>query len=308
MILHDGRVPHPPNEGAKKAALAALEDPAVTCGFRFWVEKWARNHSGSWDTPPQAFIPAWTAETINEMYFTTGKSDGRILYAVDGEEMMVEPLALRHYSKGGWKGVMSEWRLPRALLVLVCWRHLWRGGALPHAYCNLPVDFCQWEQSWEPHLGSRLHEVASMTSEQLEASIRQNFATLDAFSRLHGSLCIAMFELNDLVEIARAMGGSRLASLLNHFVLDPYWNQFGVPDLLLWREGEKASEWELKFVEVKSKNDELSDHQHSWLQVLSEFGFQVSVCRVLDAGPRIKRRYGGVRPVPFKRKYSSRPV
>ena len=53
----------------------------------------------------------------------------------------------------------------------------------------------------------------------------------------------------------------------------------GVPDLFLWRVGEGEGErGEVKFAEVKSENDRLSDTQRLWIHVLSGAGVRVELC------------------------------
>ena len=52
----------------------------------------------------------------------------------------------------------------------------------------------------------------------------------------------------------------------------------GAPDLLLWRHS--SCEPKVKAVEVKSKNDQLSDQQRAWLLALRDAGVTVAVCRV----------------------------
>lgn len=56
----------------------------------------------------------------------------------------------------------------------------------------------------------------------------------------------------------------------------------GVPDLFLWKVLEEEGKvGEVKFAEVKSENDRLSDTQRLWIHVLSGAGVRVELCAAL---------------------------
>ncbi len=57
-----------------------------------------------------------------------------------------------------------------------------------------------------------------------------------------------------------------------------YQGTGGAPDLLLWRQSSVGPT--VKAVEVKSKNDQLSDQQRAWLLALRDAGVNAAVCRV----------------------------
>ena len=54
-----------------------------------------------------------------------------------------------------------------------------------------------------------------------------------------------------------------------------YWNH-GMPDLILW----DAATGRLKFSEVKSETDRLSEVQRAWIAHLSQIKIEVEVCLV----------------------------
>ena len=51
-----------------------------------------------------------------------------------------------------------------------------------------------------------------------------------------------------------------------------------MPDLVLWREDKAA----IKFVEVKSENDTVSEQQRCWIYNITECGVDVEVCWITD--------------------------
>jgi Fanconi-associated nuclease 1 len=57
----------------------------------------------------------------------------------------------------------------------------------------------------------------------------------------------------------------------------------GIPDLFLWDSVNK----EVKFSEVKSENDRLSDTQRLWIHVLMGAGIRVELCNAVAREVRI---------------------
>lgn len=72
------------------------------------------------------------------------------------------------------------------------------------------------------------------------------------------------------------LGGRRLAAILHNYAKDyKAWNH-GMPDLVLWNKEQGV----IKFSEVKSENDRLSEVQKSWLSYLSNNQIHCEVCLV----------------------------
>lgn len=57
----------------------------------------------------------------------------------------------------------------------------------------------------------------------------------------------------------------------------------GIPDLFLW----SAEKNEVRFVEVKSENDRLSDTQRLWIHVLMGVGVKVELCAAREKEVRV---------------------
>jgi Fanconi-associated nuclease 1 len=55
----------------------------------------------------------------------------------------------------------------------------------------------------------------------------------------------------------------------------------GIPDLFLWKTGKDGGKGEVKFAEVKSENDRLSDTQRLWIHVLTGAGIKVELCNAV---------------------------
>jgi hypothetical protein len=68
-----------------------------------------------------------------------------------------------------------------------------------------------------------------------------------------------------LGEIAVIFGGKRLAAIMINYCKDfKFWNH-GMADLILW----DSATGRVKFSEVKSENDRLSEVQRAWIAYLS---------------------------------------
>ena len=77
-----------------------------------------------------------------------------------------------------------------------------------------------------------------------------------------------------LTDIASILGGYRLGVIMQNYAENyKYWNH-GMPDLILWN----AST--VKFSEVKSETDRLSEVQKAWIAFLSQHEIYVDVCYV----------------------------
>jgi hypothetical protein len=83
----------------------------------------------------------------------------------------------------------------------------------------------------------------------------------------------------NLCEIASIFGGVKLSKLMINYCIDykycKYWNH-GMPDLILW----DSAQGIVKFSEVKSENDRLSEVQRAWIAYMSQNGIDVDVCYV----------------------------
>lgn len=78
--------------------------------------------------------------------------------------------------------------------------------------------------------------------------------------------------------IAYCMGGSLIAMFFTKLATDFKNWSYGMPDLVLWREDKKA----IKFVEVKSETDNLSEQQKCWLVNITNEGIDCDLCWVTD--------------------------
>ena len=79
-----------------------------------------------------------------------------------------------------------------------------------------------------------------------------------------------------LKELANLLGGVRMEAIVRNYTIDyKFWNH-GMPDLIVWNPKSRI----IKFSEVKSENDRLSEVQKAWLAYMSNNGIFCEVCLV----------------------------
>jgi Fanconi-associated nuclease 1 len=218
----------------------------------------------------------------------------------------VEELALQHYSKpeqGSWKGVHAEGGIWRAFFVLFLWEALFcspeQAGAAaavatadvfrsPFQTAPLDLDTDAFFPARAPLIERRLQELAAGDEDALERTVRMRWAA-HAGCACRGMAWAGRWQLDGLVEIARCVGPLRMSVVLRLMAEDHAGSSGGMPDLLLWstaEEGGASGEQggRAMMVEVKSRNDRLSDQQRMWISALASGGWDVHVLKVTDDG------------------------
>jgi len=218
-----------------------------------------------------------------------------------GNLVTVEGLALQHYaSTQGWQGTHSENGIWGAFFVIFMWPVLFADVAdvfrSPFQTAPLDLDTDAFYPARLQEIERRLQEVAAGDGDSIELAIRSCWAA-------HGGTACrgiswARWDVDALVRIARSVGALGMSVVLRLMAEDHAGSSGGMPDLLLWRrvpksgeggggggkeeEGGAADVWQAKMVEVKSKNDRLSDQQRMWISALSDGGWDVEVLKVVD--------------------------
>jgi fanconi-associated nuclease 1 len=85
------------------------------------------------------------------------------------------------------------------------------------------------------------------------------------------------FSIDDIVEIAECIG-PKLAGICRLFSKSYWSHSGGLPDLCVW----KLESKEFKLVEVKSKNDKLSEGQIVWIANLMSFGIEAETLHIRE--------------------------
>ncbi|PVI08223.1 hypothetical protein DM02DRAFT_156188 [Periconia macrospinosa] len=212
----------------------------------------------------------------------------------DGE-CSVEAMCLSHYRNQGWKGYHSEGGIVRTLFAYLFYDIMFI--YIPNIFqtqfqtCPLDLHTDAFYPSRISEINSRLNEISNGDA----ASIMRR-----VYDEHHERrTCVVgldwSFDIDDLLEIADCFDGEALATVCKVMAQEYGQRGGGVPDLFLWKvdandnetgkneeshqtEVKKKAKGQVKFAEVKSENDRLSDTQRLWIHVLSGAGVTVELC------------------------------
>ena len=194
-------------------------------------------------------------------------------------ECSVEAMCLSHYRNRGWKGFHSEGGIVRTLFAYLFYDVLFT--YVPNVFqtmyqtCPLDLHTDAFYPSRISEINARLNEISNGDAEGIIRGV---------YTAHHERrTCVVgldwTYDVADLYEIARCFDGEALATVCKVMAQEYGQRGGGVPDLFLWRVGEGEGErGEVKFAEVKSENDRLSDTQRLWIHVLSGAGVRVELC------------------------------
>lgn len=208
----------------------------------------------------------------------------------DGE-CSVEAMCLSHYRNQGWKGFHSEGGIVRTLFGYLFFDIMFTyiPNVFQTAYQTCPLDLHTdaFYASRISEINARLNEISNGDAPAIIQGV------YDAHHERR--TCIVgldwTYDIADLVEIAECFDGEALATVCKVMAQEYGQRGGGVPDLFLWRviseeEGRRKT-GEVKFAEVKSENDRLSDTQRLWIHVLSGAGVQVELCAAVAKEIRV---------------------
>lgn len=196
----------------------------------------------------------------------------------DGE-CSVEAMCLSHYRNQGWKGYHAEGGIVRTLFAYlfydVLFTYVPNVFQTPYQTCPLDLHTDAFYPSRISEINARLNEISNGDAPAIIQRIYD-----DHHER---RTCVVgldwTYDVVDLLEIARCFDGEALATVCKVMAQEYGQRGGGVPDLFLWRVAEEeGKKGEVKFAEVKSENDRLSDTQRLWIHVLSGAGVTVELC------------------------------
>ncbi|KAF2132809.1 hypothetical protein P153DRAFT_283454 [Dothidotthia symphoricarpi CBS 119687] len=204
----------------------------------------------------------------------------------DGE-CSVEAMCLSHYRNEGWKGYHSEGGIVRTLFAYlfydVLFTYIPNVFQTPYQTCPLDLHTDAFYPSRISEINARLNEISNGDAPTIMQRIYD-----DHHER---RTCVVgldwTYDVADLLEIVQCFDGEALATVCKVMAQEYGQRGGGVPDLFLWKVGEDEKKGEVKFAEVKSENDRLSDTQRLWIHVLSGAGVKVELCAAVAKEVRV---------------------
>ncbi|GAM84845.1 hypothetical protein ANO11243_028470 [Dothideomycetidae sp. 11243] len=185
----------------------------------------------------------------------------------------VEEMCLSRYRAQGWRGFHCESSVVRTLFASlmsdVIFTYVPNVFQTPFQSCPLDLHSDAFFPARISEINSRLNEIGNGMAERIARRFYDEHEEKK-------TCVIGMnwdFEKEHIFSILRSWDPSALATVLKVMAQEYGARGGGVPDLFLWRE-----QGEIRFAEVKSENDRLSDTQRLWIDVLSGAGVAVELC------------------------------
>lgn len=192
-------------------------------------------------------------------------------------ECSVEAMCLSQYRRQGWKGYHSEGGIVRTLFAYLFYDILFT--YVPNVFqtafqtCPLDLHTDAFYPTRVSEINVRLADISNGTAKNLIKKIWEEHHERNT--------CIIgldwSFELGDLLEIAELFPAGALATVCKVMAQEYGERGGGIPDLFLWHTESR----EVKFAEVKSENDRLSDTQRLWIHVLTGAGITVELANAV---------------------------
>ncbi|TLD24559.1 hypothetical protein E2P81_ATG11895 [Venturia nashicola] len=195
----------------------------------------------------------------------------------DDGECSVEAMCLSHYRSQGYRGYHSEGGIVRTLFAYLFFDVLFT--YVPNVF-QTSFQQCPLDLHTDAFYPTRLSEITRRLND-----IANGDATLlikQVYDAHHEKqTCVIgldwSYDIDDLLEIAEFFDGDALSTICKVMAQEYSVRGGGVPDLFLWHPEKR----EVRFAEVKSENDRLSDTQRMWIHVLTGAGVKVDLANAV---------------------------
>jgi Fanconi-associated nuclease 1 len=186
-------------------------------------------------------------------------------------------MCLSQYRNQGWKGYHSEGGIVRTLFAYLFYDILF--SYVPNVFqtafqtCPLDLHTDAFYPTRASEINIRLAEISNGAAKDLIKKIwEEHHERKTCIIGLDWS-----FVLDDLLEIAELFSAGALATVCKVMAQEYGERGGGIPDLFLWHTESR----QVKFAEVKSENDRLSDTQRLWIHVLTGAGVTVELANAV---------------------------
>jgi Fanconi-associated nuclease 1 len=217
----------------------------------------------------------------SSLHPASGRRGGKTIWIDPREEgeCSVEAMCLSHYRNQGWKGYHSEGGIIRTLFAYLFFDVLFT--YIPNVFQTL-YQTCPLDLHTDAFYPSRISEINARLNEISNGDAPTIIQRVYDDHHERRTCIIGLdwtYDVLDLLEIARCFDGEALATVCKVMAQEYGQRGGGVPDLFLWKVAEEeGKKGEVRFAEVKSENDRLSDTQRLWIHVLSGAGVRVELC------------------------------
>lgn len=160
-------------------------------------------------------------------------------------------------------------------------------GVFQSKFQLCPLDF--FSNGFYPNrsklIENRLEFIRNASLQEMK-SLCNNVWVSDNFNSLNPLIDWQLFsDFDEFISLLSCFNFKNLCNIFELLLNDFRFWRSGFPDLTLWNK----NTLKLKFVEVKSSNDQLSDKQVTWLNHLYLYGFDCEVCKIEVVGSSYKK-------------------
>jgi Fanconi-associated nuclease 1 len=196
-------------------------------------------------------------------------------------ECSVEAMCLSDYRSKGWKGFHSEGGIVRTLFAYLFYDVLFT--YVPNVF-QTAFQTCPLDLHTDAFYPSRMSEINHLLVQVENGQAKELIKNVWDEHHERKTCVVGLdwsYGIDDLLEIADCFDGQALAMVCK--VMAQEYRGGGVPDLFLWHSEKKL----VKFAEVKSENDRLSDTQRLWIHVLTGAGVPVELANAVAKDVKI---------------------
>ncbi|OMJ77098.1 hypothetical protein SteCoe_23369 [Stentor coeruleus] len=256
----------------------ALSDPYLRTGKRLKLETRGQKRLNPHN--PYKFFdylhPLYEERTIKAFSVTLY---GKLRFVIGNEDMSVEDYALNHLKSEGWLGFHSENSILPSIYGILMWEFLFY-DKIPYVfqnrYQNCPLDFRD-----DNFMLKRIDVYEKIYTEISQAEdVGEYFDIKYEKYKKQMNLFVDWGSLETWGKpfVKNVIKGlkSCLLKIIQVFAENYRYYSSGMPDLVLIKNEQ------VKFVEVKSTNDKLSDQQRMWIRLLTINGCCTEVLHIVD--------------------------
>lgn len=274
------------NDTSENLIRLAITDPFLRTGRRLEFEN--RLNKLYFKSPK--IHPNQLFDYSHELYSETHTEanstyvQGKLKFISSTKLLSVEEYALEQYKTLGWEGYHTENLILTSIYGIFMWDFIFY-DQIPYVfqtpYQSFPLDYRSNDFFIKriDIYNKIISEIKAYedTSAYFFENYRKNLKKLNAF--VNWSLLETLGE-DFLKRVIRGLG-SCLYNVLKFLSEDYKYYSSGMPDLILSRSTE------IKFAEVKSTNDKLSEQQKMWIRLLNHSGCKVEVYHVISVNYNI---------------------
>jgi Fanconi-associated nuclease 1 len=201
----------------------------------------------------------------------------------DNGECSVEAMCLSHYRSQGYRGYHSEGGIVRTLFAYLFFDILFT--YVPNVF-QTSFQQCPLDLHTDAFYPTRLSEITRRLNDIANGDATLLIKQVYDQHNLKQTCVVGLdwsYDIDDLLEIAEFFDGDALSTVCKVMAQEYSVRGGGVPDLFLWHPEKR----EVRFAEVKSENDRLSDTQRLWIHVLTGAGVKVDLALAVAEEVRV---------------------